>query len=239
MRSYLVPVALLVTLIAAGRPALLGVPAFHPAKYREGALPDLPPPTVVGGGEVMLELDVTSAGAVREAKALRTTPPYTAALIASAKSWRFTPAEVENENPNPAAGERRFKAVDSTVLLAAVIRAPSLLGPTLGDTPRDIGSESDTTPFPFSTVMPLFPPRARDAGIVLIETTVDAGGAATGNRILHSSSSFDEAALTAIRQWRFRPARILGSSAPTLAYIIMGFRQPALGAQPGAPPSPR
>ena len=101
----------------------------------------------------MLELDVTLAGAVRGAKALRTTPPYTAALIAAAKSWRFTPAEVEDEatgvNSNPAPGEPRFKPVDSTVLLASVIRAPSLLGPTLGDAPRDIGSESDSTPFPF------------------------------------------------------------------------------------------
>ena len=138
---------------------------------------------------------------------------------------------------NPAPG-RRVQAVDSCAL-ASVIRAPSLLGPTLGDAPRDIGSESDTTPFPFSTVMPLFPPRARDAGVVLIETTVDAGGLASGNRVVRSSSSFDEAALTALRQWRFRPARILGSSAPTLAYVIMGFRQPALGAQPGAAPSPR
>ena len=239
MRSCLVPIALLVTLIPAARPTLLGAPAFHPAKYREGALPELPPPTVVGGGEVMLELDVTSTGAVRNAKALRTTPPYTAALIAVARSWRFVPAEVENENPNQSPAELRLKPVDYTVLLASVIRAPSLVGPTLGDTPRDIGSESDTTPFPFSTVMPLFPPRARDAGIVMIETTVDAGGMATGTRIVRSSSSFDEAALTALRQWRFRPARILGSSAPTLAYVIMGFRQPALGAQPSGAPSPR
>jgi hypothetical protein len=42
-----------------------------------------------------------------------------------------------------------------------------------------------------------------------------------------------------LRQWRFRPARILGSTTPTLAYVIMGFRQPALGAQPGPAPSPR
>src|SRR4029077_14072858 len=117
MRSCLVPIALLVPLIPAARPTLLGAPAFHPAKYREGALPELPPPTVVGGGEVMLELDVTSTGAVRNAKALRTTPPYTAALIAAARSWRFVPAEVENENPNPSPGEPRFKPVDSTVLL--------------------------------------------------------------------------------------------------------------------------
>jgi TonB family protein len=231
MRSYLVPVALLFPLVATAVPALLGAPAFHPAKYLDGTLPELPPPTVVGGGEVMLELDVSSAGSVRDARALRTTPPYTAALVAATKSWRFTPAEVENENPNPSPGEPKLKPVNSTVLVAAVIRGPSLLGPTLGDVPKDIGSESDTTPFPFSTVMPLFPPRARDAGIVMIETTIDAGGLATRSRVVRSSPSFDDAALDALRQWRFRPARILGSTTPTLAYVIVGFRQPALGAQ--------
>jgi TonB family protein len=239
MRSYLVPVALLLPLVTTGVPALLGAPAFHPAKYRDGALPALPPPTVVGGGEVMLELVVASTGAVRDAKVLRTTPPYTAALIAATKSWQFMPAEVENERPNPLPGEPKFKPVDSTVLVAALIRAPSILGPTLGDTPRDIGSESDTTPFPFSTVMPAFPPRARDAGIVMIETTIDASGLATRSRVVRSSPSFDDAALDALRQWRFRPARILGSATPTLAYVILGFRQPALGAQPGTIPSPR
>ena len=235
MRAHVITGGLLIALIAVGRPALVAAPGFHPAKYRDGALPALPPPTVVGGGEVMIELDVTSGGAVRGAKALRTTPPYTAALIDATKTWRFTPAEVENENPNPAPGEPKWKTVDSTVLVAAVIRAPALIGPTLGDTPRDVGSESDTTPFPFSTTTPLFPPLARDAGIVLIETTIDVRGEPTNSRVLRSSPSFDKAALTAVSQWRFRAARILGSTTPTLAYVIVGFRQPALGAVPPAP----
>lgn len=242
MRAHVITGGLLIALIAVGRPGLVAAPGFHPAKYRDGALPALPPPTVVGGGEVMIELDVTSAGAVRGAKALRTTPPYTAALIDATKTWRFTPAEVENENPTPAPGEPKWKAVDSTVLVAALFRAPALLGPTLGDVPRDIGAESDTTPYPYSTTMPLFPPRARDAGIVMIETTIDVRGELTNNRVIRSSPSFDEAALTALRQWRFRPARILGSTTPTLAYVILGFRQPRIGEQlplgPSTPPVP-
>lgn len=240
MRAHVISGVLLLALSAGGRhAALVAAPAFHPAKLRDGGLPPLPPPTVVGGGEVMIELDVTSAGVVRSARTLRTTPPYTAALIDATKTWRFTPAEVENENPTPAPGEPRWKAVDSTVLVAAVIRAPALIGPSLGETPRDVGSESDTTPFPFSTTTPLFPPLARDAGIVMIETTIDVRGDPTLNRVVRSSASFDEAALTALRVWRFRPARILGSTTPTLAYVIVGFRQPALGAVPAGAPAPR
>jgi len=220
--------AIVLLLIAAAHAALTAAPAFRPARYLDGTLPALPPTTVVGGGEVLLEMDVTSAGSVRGVRTLRTTRPYTEALIAATKTWRFAPAEVEVEPPPPP-GQPRFKAVDATVLVSAVFLAPALIGPTLGDLPRDVASESDSTPFPFSTTPPLFPPRARDAGLVMIETTIDTGGQPTANKILRSSPAFDEAALAALRQWRFRPARVGGSSTPTLAYVIVGFRQPALG----------
>jgi len=220
--------AIVLLLIAAAHAALTAAPAFRPARYLDGTLPALPPTTVVGGGEVLLEMDVTSAGSVRGVRTLRTTRPYTEALIAATKTWRFAPAEVEVEPPPPP-GQPRFKAVDATVLVSAVFLAPALIGPTLDDLPRDVASESDSTPFPFSTTPPLFPPRARDAGLVMIETTIDTGGQPTANKILRSSPAFDEAALAALRQWRFRPARVGGSSTPTLAYVIVGFRQPALG----------
>jgi TonB family protein len=183
----------------------------------------------------MLELDVTALGAVRGAKTLRTTPPYTDSLIAATKTWQFAPAEVEIEPPPPP-GQPRFRAIDSTVLVAAVFRGPALIGPTLGDLPRDVGNESDSTPFPFSTAPALFPPQARDAGLVMIETTIDTAGQPTANRIVRPSPAFDEAALTALRQWRFRPARIGGSPTPTLAYVIVGFSQPALGTQGASAP---
>ncbi len=224
-------------LIGAAHVSVIAAPAFHPAKYRSGALPPLPPLTVVGGGEVMLELDVSSVGSVRAAKVLRTTAPYTDLLIAATKTWQFAPAEIEIE-PAPPAARPRFRAVESTVLVAAVFRAPALVGPTLGDLPRDVGTGADATPFPFSTAPPIFPPRARDAGMVMVETTIDLSGQPTQNRVVVSSTAFDEAALTALRQWRFRPARIAGSPTPTLAYVVVGFRQPVVGSAAGGAPPP-
>src|SRR6476646_2318923 len=81
--------AIALLLIAAAWGVVTAAPAFRPAKYLDGTLPALPPTTVVGGGEVMLEVDVTSAGAVRGVRTLRTTPPYTEAWIAATKTWRF------------------------------------------------------------------------------------------------------------------------------------------------------
>jgi len=67
--------AIVLLLIAAAHAALTAAPAFRPARYLDGTLPALPPTTVVGGGEVLLEMDVTSAGSVRGVRTLRTTRP--------------------------------------------------------------------------------------------------------------------------------------------------------------------
>ena len=228
----------IVLLFVAGWMTLLAAPAFHPAKYQSGAVPPLPPPTVVGGGEVWLELDVTSTGAVRGTKLLRTTPPYGDALAAAAKSWRFTPDE-EEKVPAPASPtESKFKAVDSTVLVASMVRAPAFYtGPTLGDSPRNVGTAADSTPVPTTTAPANYPPKAVQAGIVMIETTISVDGRASGNRVLQSSQPFDQAALDSLRDWRFRSARVSGLTTPVFAYVLVGFREP-VGAFPPCIPSP-
>jgi protein TonB len=203
---------------------MLAAPAFRPAKYLDGAIPLLPAPTVAGGGEVALELDVTSTGAVRAVRTLRSTPPYTDLLSGAVRMWRFTPAEVDVENAP--AGQPRVRRLDSTVLVAAIFRAPALIGPTLGETARDAGVGLGSTPMLVSTVPPVFPALARDGGVVLLETAVDLSGRPVQPRVVRSSPPFDEPALMALRQWRFRPARVEGMTVQTLAYVIMGFPQP-------------
>lgn len=61
-----------------------------------------------------------------------------------------------------------------------------------------------------SRVKPRYPPRARNEGIegwVLLEITVSPTGAVSDARVLDAKPKriFDQAALEAIRQWRFRP----------------------------------
>jgi TonB family protein len=214
--------------------ALMAVPSFHPARWRDGSLPSLPPATVVGGGEVMLELSVAGDGAVRDVKVLRTTPPYTEAVITAAKTWRFSPAEFEDDGVAAPPETARSRTVDSTVLVVGIFRPPTLNTPTLGESPRDVGEESNDTPFPITTVVPLFPPRAQAGGLVLIETRIGLDGRASETRVIRSAPPFDEMALDALRQWTFRPARVRGVGTPVFAYVIFGFRQPVTSL-PGVP----
>jgi TonB family protein len=197
---------------------------FRPAQYIAGALP-LARVRALGGGEVLLELAVTESGNVADVKALRTTPPFTDQFVAAARSWRFRPAERLTQSADrsrPAA----WVPAGATVLVAGVVRAPTLNTPTAGELPRDLGSEADDTPFPLSVVVPPFPPRARDDGSVLVQVMVDGGGRVSDAKVLQSSPAFDDVALTTARTWIFRPARVQGESVATYAYLVFAFRQP-------------
>ena len=202
---------------------------FRPAEYTGGPLPTVPV-QAVGGGEVFLELAVTKAGIVAEVKTLRTTPPFTAALAAAARAWRFRPAEQLTEFPDRSRPPA-WTPVDATVLVAGIIRPPTLNTPTLGQLAQDVGSEADDTPFPLNVIPPPFPPLARDDGTVLVQVMVDAGGRVSDARVLQSSPAFDELALTTARAWSFRPARVRGDSVSVYAYVVFAFRQPVTPAR--------
>lgn len=66
-------------------------------------------------------------------------------------------------------------------------------------------------PVPIERVLPDYPPRARARrleGLVLLRAVVDRQGRVEeGVEVLESSPAFDEAAIAALRRWRFTPGR--------------------------------
>lgn len=73
---------------------------------------------------------------------------------------------------------------------------------------------------------PLYPAAARSAGvrgIVIIEATVDTQGAVVDTRVLRSVPMLDEAALSAVRQWRYEPARLNGAPTAVLITVTVNF----------------
>jgi TonB family protein len=175
-----------------------------------------------------LEVSVAADGSVANVTVLRTTPPFTDALVSAVRGWRFKPAE--RLVPSRTAGAPpAWQPVAAKVLVAEVVTAPALIGPTLGELARDVAHESDDTPFPLSMPGPRFPPSARDEGMVLVRAVVDVDGRVTDARALRSAGALDSSALESARAWSFRPARVDGFSVPGVAILIFGFRQPVLG----------
>jgi TonB family protein len=215
--------ALAATVVAATVSAQDG---FSPARYRGGSLPALPV-LVVGGGQVLLELNVDRDGRVTATKALRTTPPFADAMAQAARDWQFLPAEIEmNPEPGSPNARRTKQRVASRVLFAGLFRPPTLNVPTIGELPKDVAAESDETPYPVAMTEPAFPPLARDAGVVLVEARVDRRGIVTDAKVIRAAPPFDAAARTAAVQWRFRPARVGGRPVESLVYILFGFPSP-------------
>jgi TonB family protein len=199
-----------IVLIAA---VLTAQPASSPAQYRAGTAPALPA-LAVGGGEVFVELAVDATGRVTAVKPLRTTPPFTDQVVAAVRDWRFRPAE--------SAGT----PIASTVIVAAVFRSPALQGPTLGETPRNVGSATPGAPVPVAVTAPTYPATARESGVVVLEVRLDSAGQIVGSSVVRSAPAFDAAAQSAVRQWRFRPASSNGAPVPAIVYAVLGFPAP-------------
>ena len=85
-------------------------------------------------------------------------------------------------------------------------------------------SPSDDVPFPVVSAAPRFPPQALAGGIVVVETRVNADGVPSEVAVIRPAPPFDAAALSTVRAWRFRPARIRGTPASTFVYVVFGFR---------------
>jgi TonB family protein len=200
---------------------VLGADArLTPARLRQPVLPAMPI-QAVAGGEVLLDVAVNASGRVASIDPLRTTPPFTDALVSAVRGWIFQPAEERVEGTPPST-----RQVASRVLVAAVVRPPTLNTPTLGEPPRDVAQGSPAVPYPVRTIPPLYPPLARDSGTVLLELDVDDRGGVTGTAVVRSSPAFDAAAIDAARRWTFRPARVDGRTVPSLVYVVLVFRQP-------------
>ena len=201
---------------------------FTPARYRGGAVPALAV-NAVGGGEVLVELTVDAAGRVSAASPLRVTPPFASAIVDAARTWQFAPAEELVQVDSDRGPRMSRAAVASKILVAAVVRPPTLNTPTLGEPPRDVAAGSEDLALPSTTATPPYPPTARDGGSVLLEASISATGAITAVKVLQSAPPFDEAARTALLQWRFRPARWRGQAVASVVYVIFGFPPPVVG----------
>jgi TonB family protein len=188
---------------------------FVPASYATGALPATPA-LAVSGGEVFLEVIVANDGHVESIRTLRTTPPFTDAVIAAVRGWRFTPADTGGP-------------VASPVLVAAMFTPPALGGPTQGQPPQDVAVPTDGAPMVRAATPALYPPRAVGSGTVLVEVTIDSVSVLTAARVVVSSPAFDAAALAAAKSWSFADAHRNGNAGTTHAYLLFGFQQPVIG----------
>lgn len=82
------------------------------------------------------------------------------------------------------------------------------------------------TPIKTHHVDPVYPSIAQAAGIqgiVIIEATIDETGNVINARVLRSVQLLDQAAINAVREWRFTPSQLNGRPVPVIMTVTVNF----------------
>ena len=98
------------------------------------------------------------------------------------------------------------------------------------DPPRPSGpvrvADLPVTPRKIGDLRPVYPEIARAArveGTVILEAVLDTSGRVTQLRVIQSSPMLDQAALDAVRQWRYTPSLYGGHPVSVLMTITVRF----------------
>jgi protein TonB len=76
------------------------------------------------------------------------------------------------------------------------------------------------------SVAPVYPElalQARIRGMVILEAQVGPDGRVTSVRIVHSAPVFEEAAIEAVKQWRYAPLLLNGAPTPFILTVTVNF----------------
>ena len=88
-------------------------------------------------------------------------------------------------------------------------------------------------------VDPVYPEVAKSTGlngIVELYVTIDKNGAVTEVNMIRGDALFKDAAVDAVRQWRYEPALVGGVKTPVSFYITVIFNNGTVRVQPSPPP---
>jgi protein TonB len=92
--------------------------------------------------------------------------------------------------------------------------------------PVRIGTYGVRQPQKLNEVNPVYPPIAMQAqiqGIVIIEATISASGDVVNARVLRSVPLLDQAAIEAVKQWRYTPSMLNGVPVPVIMTVTVNF----------------
>ena len=84
-----------------------------------------------------------------------------------------------------------------------------------------------TAPQKIRHVAPIYPPialAARQEGVVILEAVIDEAGSVRDVKILRSVQLLDQAAMDAVRQWRFTPTLLSGEPVPIVMTVTVDFK---------------
>lgn len=120
----------------------------------------------------------------------------------------------------------RERAAAALAVEAARAKANAEARAVLRNTAVRVGGRI-AAPVKFKNVAPEYPAVAKSArvgGVVQIEATIGPDGKVSDAEVTKSVPLLDQAALTAVRQWEYRPTKVKGVAVPVTVNVAVDFR---------------
>jgi len=163
-------------------------------------------------GVVIVQARTDVQGKVKDAMVLRSVPLLDQAAIAAVRQWVYEPLVI--------AGQAKEAVFTVTVRFALDAEKPKGQGEGPGTTGEIL------VPKLVKKVDPVYPEIARMAdiqGIVLLEATTDEKGNVVKVRVLKSIPLLDQAAVEALKQWKYEPLIIEGKPKGVVFTVTVRF----------------
>ncbi len=162
-------------------------------------------------GVVILSARTDVQGRVKDVMILRSVPALNQAAIDAVKQWVYEPLIIDG-----AAKE----AVFTTTI------AFKLNGAKKEGAEPAAGTKDQVQPKLITKVNPVYPEAARKAGIqgvVLVEAKIDAQGNVVAVKVVKSVPELDQAAIDAVKQWKYEPVVIEGKPVGVVFTVTIKF----------------
>ena len=153
-------------------------------------------------------LPLDTAAAIRQA-----VPAFVESALTSVRGSRYDP---------PAEGPLTFSVP------VRIGTAPEIMAFKPADNALRVGG-GIKPPRKIRDVRPVYPPIAlagNVSGVVIVETRIGADGGVEDARVLRSIPLLDQAALDAVKQWRFEPTLLNGQPVPIMMTMTINFTLP-------------
>ena len=176
---------------------------------------------------------IAVAELVAEAAAMRELAQSRSASVS--RSAESIGSAVEQEPPAESSSEQIAELIARAAALQEQLQAVlDELQALLGDADRPAGGSGEPfrigdgirPPARVVDVAPVYPPEAREArvqGVVMLEVTLSRTGEVSDVEMVRSTPLLDEAAVAAVRQWRYEPTLVDGEPVSVLMTVTMNF----------------
>jgi TonB family protein len=191
----------------------------HPAPRRTLHVSPAWPVGVASAVRFRVHLVIDASGRVAEtriasgvgASAGRAVAAEASAVLEAVRQWEFEPP---SQAPMLLATYVGTGDDEGTVLPLAEKRAPLRIDGTIGPPSKILDVKPE---YPADAIA------AKIQGVVIIESTIDTEGAVSDVRVLRSIPGLDEAAMDAVRQWRYTPTLLNGEAVPVIMTVTVNF----------------